>query len=228
MRLIPGDGVREKGELLAHTGLAVAESRWWKSGNDSVRPLFETLAGIVEDNPHSVRYDMFSEECSLASIVEDVCDDGEYHSLYVGAHGDDNSIAGLGEAEISRVKLRNMLRNHNSGGEIKGVYFGSCLIGTERNAAFWLTDTPTTGLQWVGGYKTSVDWIDSSAIDMIFWSKYLHERKRNRSRRKGKRSELQMVKHAALEMKTLMPSIFNQMGFNIYHLDSGGSLASVW
>lgn len=213
---------------MTHTGLAVVESRWWDSGNDSVRPLFETLAGIIEGNPHSVRYDMFAEENSLASIIDDICADGAYHSLYVGAHGDESSIGGLGGAEISRVKLRNILRNYNAKGQCSGLYFGSCLIATEKNAGFWLCDTPTTGLQWIGGYKTSVDWVDSSAIDMIFWSKYLHERQRNRSRRKGKKTELQMVKHAAGEMKALMPTIFNQMGFNIYHLDSGGSLAAVW
>lgn len=171
---------------------------------------------------------MFAEARSLASIIQDICGDGAYHSLYVGAHGDDCSIDGLGDAEISRTKLRNILRNHNGRGRVTGLYFGSCLIGTERNAGFWLTGRPRTGLRWVGGYNTSVDWIDSSAIDMIFWSKYLHERKRNRSRRTGKRTELEMVKHAAGEMKALMPTVFNQMGFNIYHLDSGGALVSVW
>jgi hypothetical protein len=213
---------------MTHTGLAVVESRWWESGNDSVRPLFETLAGIVENNPHSVRYDMFSEEASLSNVIEDIVADKSYHSIYIGAHGNDGAICGLGDIEISRTKLRNIFRNCNKKGRVSGVYFGSCLVGTERNASFWLTEAPNTGLQWIGGYTKSVDWIDSSAIDMIFWSKYLHERKRNRSRRKGKKNDLQMVKHAAHEMKKLMPTIFSEMGFNIYNLDSGGTLVSVW
>ncbi len=212
---------------MKHTGLAIAEARWWDSGNDSVRPLFETLAGIVEGNPHSVRYDMFVDETSLTKIIDDLTE-GEFHSLYIGSHGSENSIGGLGDASISRTKLRNMLRNSNPTGPLKGLYFGSCLIGTAQNASFWLLDTPSTGLEWVAGYTESVDWIDSSAIDMIFWSKYLHERKTNRSRKKGKKTELQMVKAASYEMKLLMPTIFNEMGFNIYHLDTGGALTSVW
>lgn len=91
-----------------------------------------------------------------------------------------------------------------------------------------MEDSPTTGLQWIAGYTESVDWIDSSAINMVFWSKYLHERKRNRSRGRGKKTELEMVKIAASEMKSLMPNIFDKMGFNIYHLDIGGSLVTVW
>lgn len=213
---------------VAHTGLAVVESRWWDGGNDSVRPLFETMAGIVEGNPHSVRYDMFAEESSLSKIIADVAGKGDYHSIYIGAHGDESSISGLADAEISRVRLRNMFRNSNASGSIAGLYFGSCLIATEKNATFWLADSPITGLKWVAGYSKSVDWVDSSAVDMIFWSKYLHERRTNRSRRRDKKTEMEMVKHASSMMKKLMPTVFNELGFNVYYLDTGGSLASVW
>ena len=213
---------------MAHTGLAVVEARWWTVGNDTVRPLFETLAGIVENNPHSMRYDMFADEFSLTKIIEALASDGNYHSIYIGSHGNENAIGGLAGAEISRTKLRNMFRNHNSADGVKGLYFGSCLIGTAKNAGFWLQEAPSTHLQWVAGYTKSVDWIDSSAIDMIFWSKLLHERRANRSRKKNKKSELQMVKHASSEMKKLMPTVFNEMGFNVYHLDTGGALVSVW
>ncbi|MGJ0454957.1 MAG: hypothetical protein ACR65T_17250 [Methylocystis sp.] len=213
---------------MPHTGLSVIESRWWQEGNDSVRPLFETLAGIVEGNPHSVRYDMFIEEASLSELINDVARNSHLHSIYIGAHGDGNSIGGLGQATISRARLRNMFRNANARGSIGGLYFGSCLIGTAQNAAFWLSEPPTTGLKWVAGYTRAVDWVDSSAVDMIFWSKYLHERRKNRARRRGKWSELQMVKQASSEMKILMPTVFNYMGFNVYYLDTGGTLTAVW
>jgi len=99
---------------MTHTGLAVVESRWWTQGNDSVRPLFETLAGIVEGNPHSVRYDMFAEENSLTAIISNLSTNGSYHSLYIGAHGDDSNIGGLEDTQISRTKIRNMFSNSNS------------------------------------------------------------------------------------------------------------------
>ena len=110
---------------MAQTGLAVLESRWWESGNDSVRPLFETLAGIVEGNPHSVRYDMFVEEASLTRLIADVVGAGDFHSIYIGAHGSENSVSGLGDAEVSRTKLRDMLRTLNASGAVKGSISGS-------------------------------------------------------------------------------------------------------
>jgi hypothetical protein len=78
------------------------------------------LAGIVEGNPQSIRYDMFVEETSLSQIISDVASKPDLHSIYVGAHGDDTSICGLGGAQISRARLRNMLRNSNRRGSIAG------------------------------------------------------------------------------------------------------------
>jgi hypothetical protein len=37
-----------------------------------------------------------------------------------------------------------------------------------------------------------------------------------------------MVEKASSAMKKLMPTVFEQMGFNIYRLDSGGRLSAVW
>ena len=210
------------------TGLSVIESRWWNDGNDSVRPLFEVLCGIVESNPHSFRYDMFAEERSLSHVISEICSSREFHSIYIGAHGDDKSICGMGNSTISRTVFRNIIKAQNSKKSLSGVYFGSCLISTEANAHFWLDPLQKTNLKWIAGYNKSVDWIDSSAVDMIFWSKYLEDRKKNRSRRKNKKTELEMAKYASSEMKKIMPTVFNELGFNVYYLDSGGKLANIW
>jgi hypothetical protein len=213
---------------MSSTGLAVVECRWGEEGNDSVRPLFETLSAIVEGNPHGYRYDMFSEETSLAYVIEEIADTRDYHSVYIASHGDENEISGMGNARISRAKLRNLFRRVNKGNDISGLYFGSCLIANVGTAAFLLTGASATNLVWIAGYSEKVDWIDSSAIDMVFCSKYLEERKENRRRRRRKHSELEMVKAASRAMKRLMPTVFDQLGFNIYYLDTGGALAAAW
>jgi hypothetical protein len=171
---------------------------------------------------------MFADKNSIARTIADITKEDGYHSLYIGAHGDDTSIGGIGGETISRTELRNILNKTNSQRGISGLYFGSCLVATQPNASFWLTEQTTTGLKWIAGYSKNVDWIDSSAVDMIFWSKYLHERKTNRSRKKGKSTDLQMVREASSQMKRLMPTVFNELGFNVYHCDTGGSLTAVW
>ena len=214
---------------MSRTGLAIVECRWWTRGNDSVRPLFETLAGIVEDNPHAVRYDMFADRSSLESVFAQVASVGDYHSIYVASHGNEQHLGALGDALISRTELRNSVRATNTKAHIKGIYFGSCLIANRANAEFLLKDRGTK-LLWVAGYAKTVDWVDSSAIDMIFWSKYLHARKANKSKKgpKAEKSEVQMMLNSSKKMRDLVPNVFTQMGFNIYYLDNANNVNAVW
>jgi hypothetical protein len=210
---------------MPHTGLAIIEARWSDYGNNSVRPLFETLAGILDGNPHSVRYDMFVEEASLSQIISDIANKRNFHSLYIGAHGDENSFYGLGDVKIGRAKFRNILKSYNTRRSIKGVYFGACSIVTEQNAAFWLTELPSTGLQWIAGYEKEVLWIDSSAVDMIFWSKYLY--RRQNTIRINNKAEIEILIEVSNEIQELMPTVFEKMGFNIYYVKSA-NFHKVW
>ena len=224
-QLIGSIGKWIRSRMKEHTGLAVIEARWFEDGNDSVRPFFEVISGIVESNPHAFRYDMFTEEQSLASIIEELGNSKWCHSLYIAAHGSDDSIFGLGNHEISRTKLRNMIRSSNTAGNITGLYFGSCSVASTENCEFFFQGT---NLRWIAGYDRPVDWVDSSAIDMVFWSKYLNERKINRSRRRGKRNEVQMAWTAADEMKALMPTASESIGFNLYRALIDGEIAPEW
>jgi hypothetical protein len=81
----------------------------------------------------------------------------------------------------------------------------------------------STNIQWIAGYSESVDFIDSSAIDMVFGNRLLSERDANSRRRQGnKKSHIELVKIAASGVATLMPGIFREMGFNVYIKDQIG------
>lgn len=210
------------------TGLAVIEARWWDDGNHSVRGLFESVCGLATSNPFSFRYDMFCDESSLATSTSHIGADKTFHSIYLAAHGDETKLQGSKGHEISRTKLRNILRTANPNHTITGLYFGSCLICNEGNAGFLFDQQKGINANWIAGYSKSVDWVISSCVDMIFWSFLIKERIKNRSRKKGKKSDLQIALHAASEMKKVMPTIFNELGFNMYHLDGAQNLAKVW
>ncbi len=210
------------------TGLAVIEARWWDDGNHSVRGVFESVCGIATANPFAFRYDMFCDESSLGTSVGHVAADPQFHSIYLAAHGDEQGLQGSPGHDISRAKLRNIMRNSNQNHTITGLYFGSCLICNEVNANFLFDQQKGIGVNWIAGYSKSVDWVISTSVDMVFWSFLFQERKRNKSRKKGKKSDLQIALHAASEMKKVMPTIFNELGFNMYHLDGGQNLTKVW
>ena len=87
-----------------------------------------------------------------------------------------------------------------------------------------------TNLDWVAGYANEVNWIDSVAIDIMFWSRYFEQKNINDKRRglNLKHSELQMIIAAAQETRNFVPNIFNAMGFNVYFLDGPRKVKTVW
>ena len=210
------------------TGLAVIEARWWDDGNHSVKGMFESVCGLATSNPFSFRYDMFCDESSLRTTTDQVGQDLSFHSIYLAAHGDEGSLQGSPGHDISRTKLRNILRDANNAQHLTGLYLGSCLICNQTNAAFLLDLTNGTRMKWVAGYSKSTDWVISTCVDMMFWSFLIQERIKNSRRRRGKKVDLQIALHAASEMKKVMPTVFNELGFNLYHLDGGNQLTKVW
>lgn len=205
--------------------LSVIESRWWNNGNDSVRSLFETIGGIIYSNPHSIRYDMFADRTSLEKIIKNVSEN-DFDSVYIGCHGNDTSIFGIDDNEISRTELRNIFRTLNN--KINGLYFGSCSVCSRKNAEFLLDPANFSGLQWVAGYKNDVEWVNSSAIDMMFFSKYLYEKQKNKSRKKGKLTDIQIAINTANQMKTVIPYAFSSYGLNVFYVENSNSISSVW
>ncbi len=211
-----------------NTGLSVIEARWWTDGNHSVRPLFETMASITADNPYAFRYDIFANRSALECVLCDVASNREFHSVYLASHGSDGALHGLGDEEITRAALRNSFRTANARHTVTGLYFGSCLMCNRANAEFFLDPAGGCNVNWIAGYSKSVDWMDSSSVDPIFWTKLINERFTNNRRRRGKKNDLQIARHAADAVKSLMPTVFDQLGFNMYYRDAGGAVQQVW
>jgi hypothetical protein len=198
---------------------AVLESRWWDTGNHSTRGLFAAVAELHYGNPSAFYYDMFAEEKSLAALLAARGSDGGTEVVYLATHGNENEIAGLDDATISRVKLRNAIEAANAKKQIRGLFLGTCLAGNHSMAKFLLD--PCTNLEWVAGYGLEVDWIDGSAIDMIFFSRLAEEYVENASRKKGKLSPFRMAHRAASNTVQLVPGAVSKYKFNLFHSEKG-------
>ena len=83
--------------------LAVIESRWWQEGNHSVRPVFDTLAATLTDNPYAYHYEMFNSAESLKELVARLVEKHPaIHHLYIAAHGDAQSLGVPGAPSAAR------------------------------------------------------------------------------------------------------------------------------
>lgn len=205
--------------------ISIIETRWWDEGNHSVRPIFEAVAGIHYNNPSTFFYDMFSNQSSLQNILNVRCNDSVTKVIYLATHGDDTEIGQTDELAISRTAFRNALITANKKKQLSGLYLGTCYTGNTDTASF-LLNTGKANLDWVAGYTTSVDWVDGTAIDMVFFHRLTEEYKKNKSRHK-KASPSEMAKKAATELNKLIPGSHSQYGFNIFFRD-GKKVASMF
>ena len=165
-------------------------------------------------------YDMFADKSSLGSVLCARASDGGTEVLYMATHGDENNIA-AGNSTVSRTEFRNQLATANVGGQVKGLYLGTCMTGNLATAQFLLTGSAK--LDWVAGYRGSVDWIDGNAIDMIFMHKLTEQYVKNKSRRKGKLSAEELAHNAASEMLKLVTGAHANYGFNMYFKNGAGN-----
>lgn len=206
---------------------AVVETRWWSVGNHSVRALFEAVASIHYDNPSAFYYDMFNSKGSLKKVVDTRAKDGATEVIYLASHGNETHFGPDEDSLISRSEFRNMLRAANIDATIKGIYFGTCLTGNTDVARFFLQDT-STKIEWIAGYSESVDWIEGTAIDMVFFSRLVENYEKNKKRRgNSKKSARGMAHEAATELLALIPSAHSKFGFNIF-FHEGGKLTSMF
>jgi hypothetical protein len=193
--------------------LAVLETRWWPKSNSSVKPLFDTLADLICDNPGGYHYEMFNTGDSFRSCIRRVAEDRKLRHVYIGAHGSEKGIDGP-DGPISRTVIGNTLNKVSAqkGASLVGLHFGSCEIGNEDTVSFILEPTiaDRVKLAWVAGYCKSVNWVTSSAVDLFFWNKYYGAPKRLGN------SHSARIGYVAKEIARFMPGAHRELGLEIF------------
>ena len=195
--------------------LAVVESRWWESGNLSVRGLFETIAACLKENPDAYHYEMFNNGNSLGEVITRIARKPHIRNLYIAAHGDESGIYGA-EAEtnennrISRAVLGNILEDIPRR-SLSGLYLGTCLTANLDTVNFLLD---RGSVSWIAGFSESIGWLEGSSVDLYFWTTYFA---RNRSG-----GELARIRRTAENMAPI-EALCRNLGFNIFVRQRGRS-----
>lgn len=192
---------------------SVIESRWYDTGNDTVKLFFDVIGSIYCDNPNAYFHYTFNEKNSLKNAFKACCENNTTEVVYLATHGNAKSI-GPNNENISRTELRNIISEANKNKAIRGIFLGTCETGNEDIARF-LLEKKSTNLEWIAGYNSSIDWIDGTAMDMIFFSKLADQYIKNK-KRKNKFSARKMAHLAASELLKIVPGAFIEYGFNIY------------
>lgn len=87
--------------------------------------------------------------------------------LYFACHGEDQMlIPADGESSIENEILLEMLGNAKQGA-IEFIHFGCCeMIASEQRRKSLENYLSATGAKWASGYSESIDWLQSTLLDL--------------------------------------------------------------
>ena len=198
--------------------LAVIETRWWQSGNHSVKGMFDVLWDMF-DHRTRFHYEMFVDRGSLQRIIERIMvlyRRPHIRHLYIAGHGDDDGIYGAeGCNRISRTQLRNDVLNFvpfRASGRRGGLYVSSCKFGNFETVNFLIERGVSERLRWIAGYANEVDWIDSSIVDMFFWNAYYQS---------NENTEIGKITEVGEKFNSFMPGAYRDLGFQVFLFQNG-------
>jgi hypothetical protein len=201
--------------------LTLLEGKWYQSIDVSVRDVLRPLFDLHGTGQSNCYYEMFTTDASFHSAIEYAFGHDRPEAIYVAAHGSDGGIAGYHGTKVSRVTMRNSIAG--AGGTVKrGILFGACAFSSEENASFLLDGC--SSLAWVGGYDRTIDWMESTLLDLFFIRHLIFP---NPDLRKYDplSTALDRVEYAASRVKEIMPNLATQMGFHVFrrkHGNAGG------
>ena len=140
---------------------------------------------------------------------------GKDKIIYLATHG---SRAGRLWTLEQKIPMRTLSRILAPARSIVGLHLGSCNLGQPRFLESLLKKTP---IDWVAAYDQEVPWLESTSLDLLFWSWIYAGAPR------PKRSRRLTPEGAAHELYDRF-QYAREMGFRVVFRGPGRRMASSW
>lgn len=200
--------------------LAMLEGKWFPKKHVSVRDLFTPLFSVWTSEPSSsYHYEQFTNEAAFRAAIRYAFQTGRAPSIYIGAHGSKTGIHGFHDESIERTVVKNAL-NLTKGTTKRGVYFGSCSFMHLETAKFILPKCKR--VEWLAGYDSDTDWIDSGVLDLSFFRHFLFPRPPRKSA--ALNTTQRRLRYAVERIQEDMGPLAERLGFHVYVRRQGGGI----
>lgn len=200
--------------------LAILESDWFMGYNHSVRPFFEGISGTVYGFPDRYHYERFVGRQSIEEAMRHLVQKREVRYLYLASHGEKTYIKCPNKDRLSREVFDAILQSAVSGSRLDGLYFASCLFGTRKTAELlWSVGEVvprSQRLKWIAGYTRAVDWMESMALDWLFWSTLL-----TKEMKTPRDNPVTRVQDVVNYLVRVMPELCERLQFHVYVRQTG-------
>lgn len=185
--------------------VAVIEGKWEKGKNLTVKSFFDFVCELHFKDHHAYHYEMFNNGTAFQEILPRMCSTTNIRHVYIAAHGDTDGILGSNNESISITRIKNAVRElDDARGTLHSLYFGCCLFGQFSTLRDLLE--ASSELTWIAGYTTSVDFVDSTLLDGLFWHHYFNSEED---------APLSRIKDAYSKLKADAPGLMQRLGFKV-------------
>ena len=195
----------------------VLESYWSENlrEKDSVKPFIKGLCDLQDWEFHYRAFDSVNDLDLWIGTFNKMRRAGKDKIIYLATHGSKAGKLRTLEESIPIAELGKILAQAKS---IVGLHLGSCNLGQPKI----LEDlAEKTSLDWVAAYEQEVPWLESTALDLLFWAWIYAGAPRARRSRK-------LSPEAAAHELYSRFNYAREMGFRVVYRQSGGGLGRSW
>jgi len=205
--------------------IGVIEGNWdddaSSEDNIVIRPLFDFLSDIHYQDHHSYLYHMAETKEAFKHALLRIAKSKKAKVACLAMHGNERYLFLDEGQKVGRKFLKNWLieaNNKKRGTSLTGIYIGACKFGSRELAEYLFSEE--IRVEWIAGYKKSVDFVESSALDLFFFNLFLDL---DDSKKWSKRSDRAKIKEIASRMKSQMLGLCKNLGFSIYVRECGSA-----
>ncbi len=196
----------------------VLESYWSEdlTQRESVQPFIKGLCDLNQWEFHYRTFDSGNDLLFWIKSFQKIRRSRQSKIVYIASHGSAKGMLTTLEENIPIATLIKALKPATS---VTGLHLGACSLGQPAILKKILKSCP---LQWVAAYDQEVPWLESTALDLLFWSWiYAGAPRPQRSRRLT-------PEHAAHELYARF-NVAREMGFRvIFRATESGPPVSSW
>lgn len=139
----------------------------------SMAPLFELAHGEYDVRPDAYDYERFRTAEHLIQAITRHAGNPKTKLIYVGNHGRREGLAISRGSVLPLSDIARAIAKLDKRSKVHGVYLSACQAVDQRSAQQFLKIAKN--IHWVAGYGAVVNWTDSAALDMMFFSRWLEE-----------------------------------------------------
>jgi hypothetical protein len=195
----------------------VLESYWSENlrERDSVQPFIKGLCDLQDWEFHYRTFDSANDLELWIRNFNKIRRSDKDKIIYVATHGSKAGRLRTLEQNIPIARIGKILSHARS---VVGLHLGSCNLGQPKI----LDDLANkTSLEWVAAYDQEVPWLESTAMDLLFWSWIYAGAPRPRRSRK-------LTPEAAAHELYSRFNYAREMGFRVVYRVSAGKLGRAW